>query len=941
MLSKNENNLPALRNIGRIIIFFGIFLLCLIWIGLYYKIQSERQLELGNIIKLTANMSRAFEEHTLRTVKSADLTVLFLKYQYEKEGRSIDIPRYKSEGRFIGQPFLQLGIIDENGDLAATNQAPYAPVSLKDRKHFRIHRDVDSGKVYISTPVLGRSSNKWSIQLTRRINKPDGQFGGVAVVSVDPFYFSEFYRQVDLGKNSVIVLIGRDGIVRARQSDTSTEIGQDLTRSVLTGKLAISDTGSYFAKSPVDGITRLYSYRALTDYPLIVSVGVDRDVALFAVEQRITEYYLFAWISSFVILAFTAILMSTAKRQERAEEGLRDARDKLEFDVEARTLELMAANSELEEFNQELEQEIAERIQVEEVLRQKEEELRTNTEKLSMAAELAHLGPWEYNLETDLFEFDDEFYAVYGTTVAREGRFMSPAVYAREFLHPDDVEIVAKEINKTDFLPDQFEHRIIRRDNEVRTIVVRRNIIRDSEGKIIKRYGTNQDITEQVQAEDALRQQAEMIRHMAFFDSLTNLPNRAQLNERLENELEQARRDGTSGVVLFIDLDDLKLVNDTYGHTYGDDIIIAAGNRIVGEVGGKAFVARIGGDEFIVVLPGETDRQQVADIATRIIKAVGGKHEIFGAHFHMAASIGIAIYPVDGDTGEEIIKNADNAMYAAKKEGKSCWRFYTEVMQTEAYEKMRLTNSLRYALDHGEFSLHYQPQLLVATGKVVGVEALLRWNSAEYGQVSPAQFIPVAEQSGLIHLIGEWVLQEACRFARRLADQGWEKIHVAVNISSRQLAADDFIAIVCGAIEKAGIEPQQLELEITESVLMASIEDATSKLAELKALGVRLSLDDFGTGYSSLTYLRVLPVKTLKIDKSFIDMITSDADMAEIIGSIIVMAHILDLTVVAEGVETEQQLAYLVGKGCDCIQGYIFGRPAPESETILFLAGLS
>ena len=259
-------------------------------------------------------------------------------------------------------------------------------------------------------------------------------------------------------------------------------------------------------------------------------------------------------------------------------------------------------------------------------------------------------------------------------------------------------------------------------------------------------------------------------------------------------------------------------------------------------------------------------------------------------------------------------------------------------MQTEAYEKVNLTNSLRYVIERGELSLQYQPQVLVERNAVIGFEALLRWNSPEYGNVSPLRFIPLAEQSGLIHPIGQWVLQEACLFARRLIDQGWEKIHVAVNISSKQLAADNFIAIVRDAIENAGIEPRQLELEITESVLMASLEDATYKLAELKVLGVRLSLDDFGTGYSSLTYLRTLPVTTLKIDKSFIDMIATDEDMAQIIGSIIDMAHILDMMVVAEGVETEQQLNYLTGKGCDGIQGYIFSRPLPEEMTQAFLS---
>ena len=445
------------------------------------------------------------------------------------------------------------------------------------------------------------------------------------------------------------------------------------------------------------------------------------------------------------------------------------------------------------------------------------------------------------------------------------------------------------------------------------------------------------DISARVRLEEERHRQEEKIQHMAYFDLLTGLPNRRHVNERLNGEIQRALRDGMPGTVLFLDLDDLKMVNDTYGHTYGDKIISAVGKQLVVEAGKDAFVARVGGDEFIILLPGKNDRRQIEGIVERITKKLGRKQEILKTRFHMTASIGIAAYPADGDTVEEIIKNADNAMYAAKRNGKNCWCFYTPAMQTEAYQKMQLISGLRYALKRGEFSLVYQPQIVIHDGRVASLEALLRWNRAEGGPVSPLQFIPLAEQSGLIHRIGQWVLFESCRFARRLAEQGWSGIRVAVNISSKQLAAADFIPMIRSAINAAGIEPCQLELEITESLLMASLEDATSKLSRLKNMGVRISLDDFGTGYSSLTYLRKLPVETLKIDKTFIDMITADAHSVNLIGSIINMAHTLNMTVVAEGVETEQQLRYLADNGCDLIQGYLYSRPVPEAEAIRFL----
>jgi len=585
---------------------------------------------------------------------------------------------------------------------------------------------------------------------------------------------------------------------------------------------------------------------------------------------------------------------------------------------------------------------ITEQVQVEKVRRQQAEVLLASRNMLSLAAGLANLGPWEYNPETELYEFGDEFYAVYGTNVAREGRFMSLDTYIREFVHPEDFWMFKDEkeflSSREQFNASDMGHRIIRRDGEVRTVMVRRSAVRNVDGEVTKKYGTNQDITELVRGEEERRKQAETIKHMAYFDSLTGLANRHHLNEWLNKEMERTRSGKASGVILFIDLDDLKLVNDTYGHSYGDKIISAAGSRISDGVGEKTFVARIGGDEFVVILPGTYERGQIEEIAYKISKSVGQKQEIFGRCFHMTASIGIAYYPADGDTSEEIIKNADNAMYAAKKDSKNCWRFYTEAMQTEAYKKMQLTGSLRYALERGELSIVYQPQISTTERTVTGFEALLRWNSVEYGIVSPMHFIPLAEQSGLIHSIGQWVLGEACQFARRLADQGWSEVHVAVNISSKQIASDDFIAVVRRAVKEAGIQPHQLELEITESLLMTSLEEATSKLTQLKEFGVHLSLDDFGTGFSSLTYLRILPVETLKIDKSFIDMITNDVQGAKIIGSIINMAHTIHVNVIAEGVETKLQLEYLADNGCDLIQGYIFSRPVSEAEAFKLLS---
>ena len=570
------------------------------------------------------------------------------------------------------------------------------------------------------------------------------------------------------------------------------------------------------------------------------------------------------------------------------------------------------------------------------------EKLSAVKNKLLLAAELGKLGIWEYDPKTKQFEFGEEFYSLYATDVASEGRFMTFEQYIKEFVYPADYGqfedrrkfLVAG--GGTDF--SDLVHRVVRRDGEIRDIIVRRRVILDDNKHITRIYGTNQDITAWVKGEKAREQQAKMINEMAYFDALTGLPNRYQLNEWLNTELKQAQSQGSSGVVLLINLDDLKMLNDTCGHSFGDKIIIEAGNKIVESVATRGFIARIGGDEFVVVLKGEYKRASIEELAQEISRTLAETHKNFDKTFHLTASIGIAIYPENGDTAEEIIKNADNAMYAAKKFSKNSWRFYTAEMQLEAHKKMQLIGSLRYALQRREFYLVYQPQICLKSNAIVGFEALLRWNSLEHGLISPLQFIPLAEQSGLINNMGKWVLLEACKFIKQM-DALAGNIHIAVNISAKQIIAADFIASILKVIGDTGIKPSQLEIEITESIMLTSMEEVIYKLNELKAIGVKISLDDFGTGFSSLTYLRRLPVEILKLDKSFIDMITIDVQGAKIIASIINMAHTVNMKVVAEGVETQQQLDYLHNNNCDIIQGYIFSKPVmPESALALLEA---
>lgn len=425
---------------------------------------------------------------------------------------------------------------------------------------------------------------------------------------------------------------------------------------------------------------------------------------------------------------------------------------------------------------------------------------------------------------------------------------------------------------------------------------------------------------------------AQTVERLAYFDALTGLPNRVHLMNVLRRALEEKEVAFCCGALLYIDMDDLKMVNDSYGHSYGDAILITAAMHMVSLAEPNSLVARVGGDEFVVWMPGATDLAKIEHCARELVDILSSEYEVRDMTFHSSASIGISLYPQHGSNAEEMLKNADVALYAAKRSGKRCWRIFQQSMQDEAYEQMLLINGLRNAIINDELFVHYQPQISMQDFRVIGFEALLRWRSAKHGNVSPAVFIPLAEKSHLINDIGAWVLHEACRFCRRLLDEGNDQIRIAVNVSPKQLAASDFIHIVETAILESKIAHTHLEIEITESVFIENMADSVEKLRLLKNRGVHVTLDDFGTGYSSLTYLRNLPVETLKIDKSFIDLIAGDSTHAALIASIVDMSHVLGLAVVAEGVETPEQLQRLLDCHCDMFQGYVASKPLPMQD---------
>ncbi len=431
-------------------------------------------------------------------------------------------------------------------------------------------------------------------------------------------------------------------------------------------------------------------------------------------------------------------------------------------------------------------------------------------------------------------------------------------------------------------------------------------------------------------------QAAAQIQHLAYHDTLTGLPNRQLFLDRLNLAISHAHRSQRRLAVFFLDLDRFKVINDSLGHAIGDRLLQSISRRLTGLLREGDTVTRIGGDEFTILVPHLQHSDDAIVVARKVRDALKHPIEIDGRELYVSTSIGISLYPNDGEDANALLRNADAAMYRAKAQGRDTFRLYAPAMNAKALEQLALENGLRKAIANGELIMHYQPIVSFATSRVIGVEALIRWNHPELGLLYPADFISLAEATGLIGPLGEWSLKEACTQVKTLRERGLN-LHAACNLSVRQIQQLDFVETISSILHDTGLPAEALDLEITESIAMQSDDDTIEKLRAVKRLGVRISIDDFGTGYSSLSALRLFPVDSLKIDQSFVHDITATSGDAAIATAVIAMAHSLDLTVIAEGVETEGQLAFLRGRGCNAYQGYYVSHPltAEECEAVI------
>lgn len=492
-----------------------------------------------------------------------------------------------------------------------------------------------------------------------------------------------------------------------------------------------------------------------------------------------------------------------------------------------------------------------------------------------------------------------------------------------EFVHPHDRLRVLNLLEHVDSGHFEIEFRVLRRDDDLRQVLMRSFPVRNAQGLAFRRAGLVQDITER-------KRQDARIEHLAYHDSLTGLPNRALLMDRLSLSLAHAQRHESQLAVLFLDLDRFKTINDSLGHLLGDQLLKRVAARLRAVLRDDDTVARLGGDEFVILLSEVHDVADPAHVADKLMAALAPPFQLGEHELHVTGSLGVSLFPRDGDDAETLLKYADTALYKAKDAGRNAYRFFSPDMDARAHHRLKLENELRGAVARGELILHYQPKLGLMGGEVAGVEALVRWQHPVAGLIPPDQFIPLAEETGLIMEIGAWVLLEACRQLGQWRAAGLSDLRMAVNLSARQLQRPGLDTQVLAALSSAGLPPDSLELEITESSVMDDPDQALALLRRLSTIGVAISIDDFGTGYTNFAYLRQLPLQRVKVDRSFIQHLSAlddQGDAAAIVEAIIAMAHKLRLRVLAEGVETAAQHDRLQALGCDEVQGFLHGRP--------------
>jgi len=755
-----------------------------------------------------------------------------------------------------------INVFDADGDLINSTIAwPVPKVNVADRAYFRAFKSDSQSPEMLIEPVRSRISGAWTTLIVRKVTGPNGEFLGVVGRGIEPANFERFFASVILGPGATIAMHHRDGTLLARYPRADDMLGWNF-KAGPDAQRNVFELDHYSGQlaSPVDGEERLVSSRGLAHFPIVMVATAKRSAALSDWREQTAILISVACASVLVIAGLLIIVVRKLSEQHRV------SRVRL-------TLE---------------------------------------KQRLNLAINNMTQGLLLFDASHELVICNQRYLEMYGLSAD----IVKPGCSFRDIIaHRSATGSFAGDV-------DRYVARVLR-DVHIRSSM----IIDTSDGRSIQIVNepltdggwvaTHEDITER-------RRTEARITHLAHYDALTDLPNRAMFHEHLRQELASIA-DDEQLAVHYIDIDEFKSVNDALGHLVGDELlklVAASLRRCAGE---DDFVARLGGDEFAIVQRAVTSKDRVTDLAARLFDAIRVPYDCMGHQLSTDASIGIALAPRHGTLPDQILKSADLAMYAAKSAGRRTYRFFEPEMDAKARERQQLETDLRHAIAHGRLEVHYQPCLSLKDDRITGCEALVRWRHPERGMVSPAEFIPIAEDTGLINEIGEWVLMTACRDAATWPDD----IRLAVNVSPAQFKSGTLAIKIVAALAASNLLANRLELEITEAVLIRDDDTALAILHQLRAVGVRIALDDFGTGYSSLSYLHRFPFDKIKIDRCFVNDIAGPDGSSSIVQAVVNLAAARCMTTTAEGVETEEQQRLLRALGCSEMQGYLFSAAKP------------
>jgi diguanylate cyclase (GGDEF)-like protein len=973
----------------------GLVLIAASWFVAAYISSVEREKAVEGAMKQSDSLVRLFEHNTIDTIRRLDRTLLLLRKSFEDDPDHFDLRKWAQQSALISGDTILLTLIGADGYTKATTLPSNGRPYLGDRPHVYKALNATDDELMISDPVVGRTTNRISILMLRKLRNPDGSTAGLITLSIDPNFIEPFYRSADLGPGGSITVRKNDNMVLAAQGFPNNVVGRVIPRGKPLKGDPDATSGHYWGVGWVDGVNRLVAFRVSDEYRLVFMVGLSEVNILSDYRRHRTAYIVVASIVSLAVMIAVGFAVRYQIRLDRSQTDLELANARFTaalrnmsqglclFDPDQRVVVANARYAELYRLSEDqvkpgtalrdilqarekngtgfttdpdaylvvnvrqateiqkladgrvisikrqpmsnggwltTHEDVTAEKHSEKLLAEKAAELEVMNTRFSTALSNMAQGLCMFDGERRLTVWNDRYVELLSMPahLLKVGTPLQDILTSRVSTGmqraPDDPAVQAR-VKELLALPSDAS-RIDELLDGKWVMLTRQPMAGGGWVTLIE------DITERRRAE------AEIV-HLARHDVLTGLANRAEFNARLDEASRRLKRNGGTLTVMMVDLDKFKAVNDTLGHLAGDQLLSEVARRLQSTLRDTDVLARLGGDEFAIIQEGGADqREGAAALALRIIEAISTPFDLNGQQVEVGTSIGIALAPENGVEPGELLKRADLALYSVKSSGRNDYRLFRNEMLEIVHTQQSAERELREAIAQAQFELHYQPVVDVKTRELRGVETLVRWRHPVRGLIAPDHFIPLAESTGLIVPLGEWILSQACADAAN-----WPSpIKVAVNISAIQFKKGNLFEVILATLVKSGLQPERLELEITETSLLENQEAHLTTIRQLKNLGLSIALDDFGTGFSSINYLTIFPFDKIKIDKSFTKGILSRADCNAVVASTLALAKGLGIITTVEGVETEEQFEYMRTAGVELAQGYLFGKPVPISE---------